>query len=210
MMANRKSNASILLFLGSTLCFFLPFVTVSCAGTKVFTLSGQQLATGTSIKMAQAFGPPQSEKIKPNPFASIAALCAVAGIFLSLAGTRLAAVGAVSGAAGAASLAIMASRMDGEIQKATQGMGSSNEEFGFTVTIVLLIAATAWNIYLITQRKQLEGPPVQALEPPLSNQQVAPSPPPQRPSSAPRRCQKCGELLNNGVSFCEECGAKVD
>jgi hypothetical protein len=208
-MANRKSNASILLFLGSTLCFFLPFVTVSCGGAKVFTLSGRQLATGTSIEMAQAFGAPHTETIKPNPFAAIAGLCAIVGIVLSLAGTRLATAGAVSGAAGAASLVIMASRMTNEIQKATQGMGSVNEEFGFTVTIVLLIAAAVWNIYLITQRKEIEGPLVPIRENPVRDGQVGPGPPVQRPSSAALRCEKCGELINAGVSFCEECGAKV-
>jgi len=35
----------VLLFAGSRLCFFLPFATVSWAGIKAFTLTGQQLAT---------------------------------------------------------------------------------------------------------------------------------------------------------------------
>lgn len=208
-MANQKSITSILLFLGSALCFFLPFVTVSCGGAKVFTLSGQQLATGASIEMAQAFGSSHTEKIKPDPFAAIAGLCAVVGVILSLAGTRFASAGAVTGAAGAVSLVIMASRMNSEIQKATQGMGNASEEVGFTVTIVFLIAAAAWNIYLITQRKHLEGSPVSAREDLLRDGQVGPSPPGQRPSLAVLRCEKCGEPIDAGVAFCEECGAKI-
>jgi hypothetical protein len=155
-MGNRKSLASILLFVGSLLCFFLPFVTVSCGGQKIFTLSGQQMATGTEIT---ELGQHKSQRIDPHPFASVAALCALAGVALSLAGTRLAAVTAASGAAGAVSLGVMASRMETEIQRATQGMGQVNVEAGFILTLSLLIAATAWNIYLFTQGKKTASSP---------------------------------------------------
>ena len=153
-MGNRKSLASILLFVGSLLCFFLPFVTVSCGGEKIFTLSGQQLATGTQYSEPQVFGPPKTQKIDAHPFASLAALCALAGVVLSLVGTRLAAVTAATGAAGAVSLGVMASRMETEIKGATQGIGQVNVEIGFTLTLLLLIAATAWNIYLFVQGKK--------------------------------------------------------
>jgi hypothetical protein len=208
-MANRKSIASILLFLGSALCFFMPFVTVSCAGEKVLTLSGQQLATGTSIEMAQAFGPPRAEKIDPDPFAAIAALCAVVGILLSLVGTRLAVAGAVTGTAGAASLAFMASRMGGQIQKATEGMGSASEDTGFTVALVLLVAAAAWNAYLLTQQKKLEVAPASAPGSPSHSVDVAATSLQPQPVMAVPRCKKCGESLGAGVAFCEQCGTKV-
>jgi hypothetical protein len=48
----------------------------------------------------------------------------------------------------------MASRMETEIQRATQGVGQVNVEAGFILTLSLLIAATAWNIYLFTQGKK--------------------------------------------------------
>jgi lysylphosphatidylglycerol synthetase-like protein (DUF2156 family) len=147
---NRKSIASIMLFVGSTFCFFLPFVTVSCGGMKVFTLSGQQMATGTSIEDPQAFGPSKTQRIDPDPFAAVAWLSALAGVVLSLVGRRLAA--SVSGAAGAVSLGVMASRLEGQVQKATEGMGQTNLEIGFTFAISLLIAAAAWNIYLLRQK----------------------------------------------------------
>ena len=153
-MTNRKSLASVLLFAGSLLCFFLPFVTVSCGGQKIFTLSGQQMATGTDLTEPQSFASHKSQRIDPHPFASVAALCALAGVALSLVGTRLAAVTAASGAAGAVSLGVMASRMNTEIQRATQGMGQVNVETGFILTLSLLIAATAWNIYLFAQGKK--------------------------------------------------------
>ena len=73
-MADRKSLASALIFAGSLLCFFFPFVAISCGGVEAFTLTGQQLATGTSISQPQPFGPPQKQHIDPDPFAAIAGL----------------------------------------------------------------------------------------------------------------------------------------
>jgi len=148
---NRKSLASILLFAGSALSFFLPFLTVSCAGENVLTLSGQQMATGTTMEQPQPFGPPRQQRIDPDPFAMVAALCGLAGIVLSIAGRRLAAGAAISGAAGAVSLGVMASRMGGQIQSATQGMGRVDFQSGFFLALALMIAATAWNIYLLAK-----------------------------------------------------------
>jgi hypothetical protein len=156
-MGSGKSTASILLFAGSVLCFFLPFVTVSCGGQKLITLSGQQLATGSTIQEPMAFGPAKAQKTGVNPFASIAAICAIVGVGLSLAGTRHATATAVSGAVGTVSLGIMGARMGDQVQHATQGIGQANLEIGFTLTFLLLVAATAWNIYIVVQGKANGG-----------------------------------------------------
>jgi len=155
---NCKSIASIMLFAGSVLCFFLPFVTVSCAGEKVFTLSGQQMATGASIKEPQSFGQSKSQRVAFDPFVAVAGLCALAGVGLSIAGRRLAAAAAASGAVGTVSLGVMALRIDGQTQKATAGMGHANVEIGFILTLILFIAATAWNIYILTRKGRGEQP----------------------------------------------------
>jgi len=208
-MGNRKSIASILLFVGSLLCFFLPFLTVSCGGQKIFTLSGQQMATGTTFSEPQPFGPPKSQKIDPNPFASVALLCAVAGVALSLVGTKLAAAGAVSGAAGAVSLGVMASRLDGEIQSATQGMGQANVEVGFSLTMFLMLAATAWNIYLIIQgKKAASSSSVAAVTSPAP---VAHAQPEAGSGEGENLgyCGDCGAKLTKASTFCGSCGARL-
>ncbi len=78
-----KFKASPAIFLASILCFLLPFITVSCGGQKVGSFSGLQLATGTTVNQPQMFGPAQSEKVESEPMATIAILCAVAGLGLS-------------------------------------------------------------------------------------------------------------------------------
>lgn len=154
-MANRKSIASVLIFVGSSLCFFLPFVTVSCGGVTAFTLSGQQLATGTTLTQPQPFGPPQTQKISPDPFAAVAGLCALAGIALSLIGRRLASAAAIGGCVGAVSLLIMRSRLNGQLQTQGQGLAKATYETGFALALLLLLAGAAWNVYLFLQRKRI-------------------------------------------------------
>ncbi len=98
-MQNRKMIASLLIFACSALCFFLPFVTVSCGGVKAFTLTGQQLATGTTLTQPQPFGPPQTQKLNGDPFAALAWAGALAGVALSLVGRKMAAATAITGGA---------------------------------------------------------------------------------------------------------------
>ena len=208
-MDKRKSAASILLFAGSILCFFLPFVTVSCGGVKVITLSGQQMATGTSIQVPQPFGPPKSQEIAPDPFAAVAALCAIVGVGLSLAGTRLAVPRAIAGGVGSASLGIMASRMESQIQSATQGMGSAHLEVGFSMTIAFLIAGTALNIYLLTVRKDNVKPTEPATGGHRNGPEGNSSGTIQPRAPVPVACRACGRHLELDSVFCGECGAKV-
>lgn len=156
-MQNRKSIASALIFLGSALCFFLPFVTVSCGGMKAFTLTGQQLATGTTLSQPQPFGPPQSQKIDGDVSAAIAGICALAGIVLSLVGRRMAGPSAVSGAIAAASLLVLRNRLEGQIQKQGEGLASVSFEMGYTLTLLLLIVGIVWNVYLFLQERRVKG-----------------------------------------------------
>jgi hypothetical protein len=189
-MSDRKSIASILLFAGSTLCFFLPFATVSCGGIKAFTLTGQQLATGATITQPQAFGSPQAQKIDANPFATVAGLCAIAGVALSLIGRKLAVGAAASGGLGALSLLILRSRLNDQLLKESQGMAQASYESGYTLAVLLLVAGTAWNIYLFLQGRQLA--PADASSPSVD-------------SSSPL-CAHCGKPIKEGVRFCESCG----
>ncbi len=161
-MANRKSLASVLLFVGSALCFFLPFVTVSCGGVKAFTLSGRQLAMGTTIEQPRPFGGTQKQPIAADPFAAMAGICAVAGVALTLAGRKLSGASAASGGLGAILLLIMRSHLSDQLQKQAMGMAKADFEGGFTITLLLLIAAAGWNAYLFLQNRKpaaSEAPP---------------------------------------------------
>ncbi len=152
-MADRKALVSALLFAGSTLCFFFPFVAVSCGGVEALTLTGQQLATGTTLSQPQPFGPPQKQHINADPFAAIAGMCAIAGTALSLTGRKMASGCAAAAIVGSVSLLVMKSHFDSELQSQAGGMAQANYQTGYTLALVLLAAGSIWNIFLFLQNK---------------------------------------------------------
>lgn len=216
-MINQKSIASMVLFAGSALCFFLPFVTVSCGGMKAFTVNGTVLATGASIEIPQAMGPPLSQKTDVNPLATIAVLCALAGVALSLAGRKMAVAAAASGAVGAISLGIMGARMNSQVQAATEGMGQANLEIGYFLAVSLLGAAAALNIYLLAQGKGTANSPGVPSEGGSAPSGAGASPPMESPSSDQSSasgadlgfCASCGAKRADPATFCGNCGARL-
>lgn len=167
----------------------------------MFTLTGQQLATGTTLTQPQAFGPPQKQKIDADPFAVMAGLCGIAGIALSLMGRKMAGGAAVSGGLGILSLYILRSRLDGELQKQSQGMAQASYESGYTLAVLLLVAGTAWNIYLLRQSRQIA---YANASPPDGGSGSAVHKPGE--SSSPATCSHCGKPIRGGARFCESCG----
>jgi hypothetical protein len=235
-MANRKSTASVVLFVGSTLCFFLPFVTVSCGGVTAFSLTGQQLATGTTLTQPQAFGPPRTQNIDADPFAAVAGLCAITGIALSLIGRRLASAAGISGGAGALSLLIMRSRLDDQLQKQGQGLAKATYETGFSLAVLLLIAGAAWNVYLFLQSRRIsetvpvapdtgqggnDHAPVQSEPPPLPHEsqgsvvavhgsETQTQEATRNGQSGTNSCSHCGLPIRGNARFCEACGKSAE
>jgi hypothetical protein len=201
------------------------------------SFSGVQLATGTAVEQPQMFGPPQKQKVDPEPAAAIAALCAILGLGLRFVGPRSALGPAVSGALGAVSLLFMKSRLDDQIFKQGHGMLQLNYESGFSLALVLLIAGTAWNAYLFAQRKGVptglpstlhpyEGTDPDAAEmqrpvghPPPSSLSVGGGAPRQSPAGPPdngyaatataRFCPNCGAERMGQSKFCLNCGKPV-
>ncbi len=155
-MKDKKMFASFLIYLGSALCFLLPFATVSCGGVHVLTLSGEQLAIGTSVTQPQPFGPPQRQTIHADPLAFIALLGAVAGVVLSLVGRKMAKAAAVSGGVGVVSLLFMEHRMHERIQGQSGGMATAHMQYGFTLAVSLLIVGAIWNGYMSLEGNDAE------------------------------------------------------
>lgn len=212
-MKNRKSIASVLIFVGSVLCFFLPFVTVSCGGVTAFTLTGQQLATGTTLTQPQPFGPPQTQKVSPDPFVVAAGLCAIVGIVLSLIGRRLASGAAISGGIGAVSLLIMRSRLNDQLQSQSQGLAKATYESGFTLTVLLLIAGAAWSIYLFLQSRRIGEASLLAPATGQSGNDHSPAQsgsPPLPLESQGQICRHCAQPIRATARFCESCGRSAE
>ena len=142
------------------ICFFLPFISVSCGAQKVVTLSGVQLVTGTTIEQPDLFGEgQQAETMDGEPLAILAFLSAVAGLGLSfLKGRKVAIAPAVSGAAGSVLLLLLKSRIDNEVLSQGGGMIQVEYEIGFWLTILVFLSAAGLNGFLLLQSKEeVEG-----------------------------------------------------
>src|ERR1035437_3739979 len=58
------------------ICFAMPFVTVSCGGQKVMSVTGIQLITGTTTQISG-----QTQKLDPSPYVIGAFIFTVIGLF---------------------------------------------------------------------------------------------------------------------------------
>lgn len=137
-MSGRKSFASLLMFVGSLLCFSLPFVTVSCGDS--VTLTGKDLVGGVVI---------QHRRIATDPWAAFAATSAIVGIGLSIVGRNMAKGATAAGAVGSASLLLMKSNIETQVRQQSGGMGMVTMETGFFLTMLLLAFAAIWNGIMI-------------------------------------------------------------
>jgi hypothetical protein len=201
----HKSKVSPVIFVLATLCFLLPFVTVSCNGQKVASLTGVELATGTTVEQPQVFGPAQKKRVGAEPLATLAALCALAGIGLSFLGSRLAIAPAVSGTAGALFLLLLQSKLNSDMSKEVQGAFRLDWEVGFVLVLLFFIAGAAWNFYQFFESRKLAAAPAVSSQAVRANATAAPDP----GTTASSFCTGCGKAIAAGARFCGGCGKAV-
>lgn len=146
------------------ICFFLPFLVVSCQGQKIVEITGFQLVTGSEIKQPdmsdklKSIGLSQEkkeEKIKPEPFAILAFIFAFIGLGISfLKGQKSFIASFITGLAGAISLLLLKAKLDNEILKQGEGILQLEYTKGFWLTFLLFLLAAGWNIFLFFQSKK--------------------------------------------------------
>jgi hypothetical protein len=179
------------IFVLALICFFLPFVTFSCQGQKVLSLSGIQLVTGTSVPQPQMIGPPTSQKINAEPLAVLAFLCGILGLGLSfLKGRTGAIVPAGTGGLAAVLLLVLKSKIEGDALSKGSGVIQVSYDAGFYVVLALFLAALALNIFVLLQGKSLALASLGA-------------------GGESRFCTQCGSRNLGKDEFCKECGAKL-
>jgi hypothetical protein len=172
------------------ICFFLPWVNVSCQGQKVATFSGVQLVTGTTVEEPQMFGPAIEKKIPGEFLAILVFLSACAGLALSFIKDKRGATGAtVTGGMGIIFLLLLKSKLDNDILRQGQGILQIDYGAGFYLTLLLFLFAIGINIYSIAQGKGIS---------PFQGKDV----------SGYKFCTQCGAKNESGNEFCKKCGTK--
>ncbi len=186
----RKLSPAVLVL--ALICFFLPFASFSCQGHEVASFTGIQLATGTTIKHPEVFGPPMSQKVDPEPLAVLALLSVLAGAGLCfLKGKK----GAVSSGAlavlGIIFMAALRSKLNGEALQQTEGAIQVNYGAGYYLSLVFLLAAVGTSVYALMAGRGVRLPALQT-------------------DGDSKFCTQCGTQNSSGNLFCKKCGAKFD
>jgi hypothetical protein len=193
-----RSKVSPVLFLVTVLCFLLPFITVSCNGQKVATLSGTDLAFGSTVEQPQVFGQPVKKRVDAEPIATIAFLIAVAGIAVGFLAARVPLASAITGGLGALFLFILMGKLSSDIGKNAQGIFQLDYDIGFIMAVILFVGAAGWNAWLFFASRGA---------PPLAH--AAAATPGASTAAAGPGCPHCGQPLTGNVKFCGGCGKPV-
>lgn len=141
------------------ICFFLPFVNLSCSGQTIMSLSGFQLMTGADMKPNNnMFGGMEfsdqnvskEEKIDPQPMAILAFIAAIAGLALSFLKKKSTAItAAIFSGLGFVFLILLKISMDSDADISGQYIITLEYKFGYWLSLALFIAGAviSWQIY---------------------------------------------------------------
>jgi hypothetical protein len=143
-------NISTSFFAVVVVCFFLPFVTISCQSQPIATITGLQLATGTTVQSPSLMGEPsQAKEVAGDPLTALAFVCAPVGIAttLLLKREKQAVIPAGIGGFGALLMLFTKARLDDAILKQGQAMLQLNYGLGFWLSFLLFAAAAGVNGY---------------------------------------------------------------
>lgn len=174
------------------LCFFLPWITVSCQGMPLsFSFSGWALAVGTTI---------EKQRIPGEPILFLVLLGAIALIPLSLLGSgrgrdevrNLAIARAVASAAPTVLLLYKSAQWNNEVQRQAGGLLRLDFQPWFFLTILAFIVAGVGGFLELRERRGriILHPMGQTHEP-------------------ARVCSRCGSANAGNHGFCIECGERI-
>ncbi len=139
------------------LCFFLPFVNLSCSGQKIMSLSGFQLITGSEVKADGMFGDlsnqgetKEKNEVDPQPLALFALLSAVAGLGLSFIRKKMIAlINVVISALGFIFLILLKINLDGDVELSGQNVITLDYQLGYWLAVLLFVgsAVIQWFVF---------------------------------------------------------------
>lgn len=128
-------------------CFIMPFMSLSCQGSKLVTLTGVHLVTGSEMKDPVSG---EAKNIPPEPRAIVACLALCAGTVLALQRSgKVYAVAVVPAAIFILAMLVMKTRLDAEITKQAAGLPISIE-YGRAYWVALLAGAGGLVMCLIS------------------------------------------------------------
>ena len=154
-----RRQISLAAFAVAAVGFFLPFVTLSCAGRPVVTATGIQLMTGKVHPTPT--GEPLGARAAPDVDFSLLVLaafaCSVLGMFASRRGRRT--VLTCAGGIGAGALLLFSSALSAHVRQGGSGLFTIEYGNGFYLALFGLIAAGIANTAVAEHPNQVNGAP---------------------------------------------------
>ena len=150
----KKISASMFALI--LICFFLPFVTVSCESTPIVAMSGFELITGKTISTPTFTGQTRSQKIPGSAGAALVFVAGAVGVGTNLAKIRKSSlISAGVGAFGLVMLLWLKSGIDKGISEAgaTYSGFRANYGLGFWMPVLLFFLASCLNVWLFLQKR---------------------------------------------------------
>jgi len=172
------------------LCFFLPFVTVSCGKSQEMslTLTGMQMVTGWSAE--------DKHKESPNPLAVGAVVLAVSGVGLGFWQKRSRFMASsIVGGLGVIALLTLKTLFDNTVAKEGEGLLTTTWESGFMVAFFLFAGACVFNVFEMQKNK--------------GSTTAAPAVHPPAREGPAKFCSKCGTRNPIGNEYCTRCGSQL-
>lgn len=182
------------------LCFFLPWVTVSCGGQNLVSMSGLDLAGGKEISTGFSV-----ERTEGDPLLFVIPIVGLASLFLALRSSQTGANGGtakgqlVAALLAIGILALKWLQMDDAAAEASGGMAiiTISTEVGLWGTIAGLGALVLGAIVALNEKAR-----------PVTESDVTYSLPQPIPPPPALSCISCNESFARPMKFCPMCGAK--
>lgn len=151
-------------------CFFLPFVNLSCSGQTVMTLTGFQLITGSEYSEPNVMGQNmfdqdnqnnadnKSREIKSQLMALLAFLAALVGLAVGFIRKKMTAIfSLIIAVLGTVFLILLKINMDSDVALNGEGIMNLEYQTGYWLTIILFIAAAAAHWFIYNEKKKPES-----------------------------------------------------
>jgi hypothetical protein len=149
----RKISSSIFGLI--LVCFFLPFMTVSCQSQKIYSFTGTQLVTGTSIEQKNSFGGSSTkQQVNGEPLAFLALACSIAGVGVGLSNWKKGPKVSIGIAiAGVILMLLLKSKVDTDVFSQGRGMIQVDYDLGFWGGLLLFLSAAIVNFFPIQEQE---------------------------------------------------------
>ena len=152
------ARAAPLTYAAVAICFFFTFLNVSCQGQRVVSLSGLQLAFGTTIETRTMFGGTEKKKVSPEPIVAGALIAALTGLIFSIRKSGRRKISTVAGVVGFLLLLAYKSKTDGDVLRQGGGMIQVDYGGGFILAVALFAVAILLASGLADRTVSMQGP----------------------------------------------------